>query len=292
MGDSLELSVGQCASLACLLEASAAKPGNVHRAADFTDLTFPDLTISGIAIAPAIEAIAAGGRVGAGILQAAQATRAAVATNSNLGMILLFGPLAAAMHRGSATEHIAGVLRNLDAEDCQNVYQAIAISQAGGLGKVAEADVHGQPPDDLLAAMRLAADRDLIARQYTSDFRDVFHFVLPNLAAGIAAGWSLADMIVRVHVQQMAEFPDSLIARKCGLALAQQSADHAAEVLAAGLPGDDNYHEALADLDFWLRSDGHRRNPGTSADMIAAGLFVALREKIIRPPYRLYPPAN
>ena len=46
----------------------------------------------------------------------------------------------------------------------------------------------------------------------------------------------------------------------------------------AGLPGDDAYRSAVADFDFWLRADGHRRNPGTTADLIAAGLFVLLRE--------------
>ena len=35
---------------------------------------------------------------------------------------------------------------------------------------------------------------------------------------------------------------------------------------------------ALADFDFWLRSDGHRRNPGTTADLIAAALFAGLRD--------------
>ncbi len=288
MPPSLQLSLGQCASLACLLEATAHKPGNVHRGSDFVDLTFPDLAISGIVIAPAIDAIASGTAIGSAVLQAVQATRAAVATNSNLGMVLLFAPLAAAMSRGRAAEQIAAALRQLDATDAHCVYQAIASSQAGGLGSVAQADVHAEPPDNLIAAMRLAADRDLIAAQYASGFRDVLEFVVPNLLDGLAQGWCLADAIVRAFVQQMAQYPDSLIARKCGLAVAQQSADHAAEVLAAGQPGEDNYQDALADLDFWLRSDGHRRNPGTSADMIAAGLFVALYEQSIAPPYRLY----
>ena len=34
----------------------------------------------------------------------------------------------------------------------------------------------------------------------------------------------------------------------------------------------------LAEFDFWLRQDGHRRNPGTSADLVAAGLFVSLQD--------------
>ena len=45
-----ELSIGQCASLACLLEVSAPKPGNVHRGADFEDMTFADFAASRFAI--------------------------------------------------------------------------------------------------------------------------------------------------------------------------------------------------------------------------------------------------
>jgi triphosphoribosyl-dephospho-CoA synthase len=42
---------------------------------------------------------------------------------------------------------------------------------------------------------------------------------------------------------------------------------------------------AFAALDRWLRGDGNRRNPGTSADLIAAGLFAVLREGRLRPPF-------
>jgi hypothetical protein len=67
---------------------------------------------------------------------------------------------------------------------------------------------------------------------------------------------------------------------------AERSAAMAAEVLAAGQPDDEPYVRRLADLDFWLRSDSHRRNPGTTADLIAAGLFAALRDGRLQPPFR------
>ena len=47
------MTTGQLATLACLLEAMASKPGNVHRGADFEDLTFADLALSAVAIGPA-----------------------------------------------------------------------------------------------------------------------------------------------------------------------------------------------------------------------------------------------
>ncbi|MEE3219413.1 MAG: triphosphoribosyl-dephospho-CoA synthase, partial [Planctomycetota bacterium] len=46
-------SIGQCATLACLWEVTIPKPGNVHRGADFEDLTFADFLASAVAIAPA-----------------------------------------------------------------------------------------------------------------------------------------------------------------------------------------------------------------------------------------------
>ena len=132
--------------------------------------------------------------------------------------------------------------------------------------------------------MRLAADRDLVARQYADDFRQVFECVVPWLSADLTAGIAPLDAIVHVHLRLMSEFPDSLIGRKCGAAVAQRSAKLAAKALDAGPPGSDAYYDALADLDFWLRSDGHRRNPGTTADLVAAGLFVLLREGIMNEP--------
>src|SRR5881227_1065980 len=88
------LSVGHCATLACLLEATAPKVGNVHRGADFEDLAFTDFVVSSVAIGPAMEAAATVG-VGRAVLEAVKATQACVPTNTNLGMALLIAPLAA-----------------------------------------------------------------------------------------------------------------------------------------------------------------------------------------------------
>ena len=77
-----------------------------------------------------------------------------------------------------------------------------------------------------------------------------------------------------------------MIARKRGHEVAQQASARAARVLSYGEPGNPVYQEALADFDFWLRSDYHYRNPGTTADLIAAGLFVCLRDGIIKEPFR------
>ena len=282
------LSIGQCGTLACLLEVSAPKPGNVHRGADFDDMTYLDMAASAVAIAPALEASAADGRLGQCVLAAVVATRRVTATNTNLGTLLLLAPLAIVPQDDPLRSGVARVLRGLDAADARCVYEAIRVAQPGGLGKVTEADVAGPPPTDLLSAMRLAADRDLVARQYIDGFAEVLDLVVPWLQEGLARGWPLAEAIVHAQMRLMSRFPDSLIARKCGAAVAAQASAMACDVLAAGSPGDETYQRGLLDLDFWLRSDGHRRNPGTTADLIAGGLFAALRDGIIEFPLRFY----
>ena len=279
------LSIGQCATLACVLEATAPKVGNVHRGADFGDLSFADFLVSAVAIGPVMEQAASVG-VGRTVLAAVEATRIRTGTNVNLGIALLLAPLAAIPSNASLRNGVAAVLRNLTPDDSRLVYEAIGLAQPGGLGKVATMDVAGPPPALLLDAMAAASDWDLIARQYVTGFALVLDEVAPALIRGRERGWSLTDAIIRTHVEQIARHGDSLIVRKCGPEVGERASAMARGVLVVGGPGDENYLRALSEFDFWLRSDGHRRNPGTTADLIAAGLFAALRDGLLPPPWR------
>jgi triphosphoribosyl-dephospho-CoA synthase len=280
------LTIGQCATLACLLEATAPKVGNVHRGADFPDLTFTDFAVSAVLIGPAMEAASVTG-VGRAVLDAIAATRERVTTNTNLGMVLLLAPLAAVPRDKPLLGGVDEVLAALSPEDCRLVYEAIRLAQPGGLGQVEQMDVHGPPPDDLIAAMRLAAGRDLVAGQYVDGFHLVLHEIAPRINRNVCQnGWTLTDTIIRIHLELLAQHEDSLIVRKSGREMAQRVSRLAEQVLDAGGPGDETYEAALADLDFYLRADGNKRNPGTTADLIAAALFVVLREGTIQPPFR------
>jgi triphosphoribosyl-dephospho-CoA synthase len=280
-----KLSIGQCATLACMLEVTAPKPGNVHRGSDFEDVTLNDFLASAVAIGPAMETAVQNG-VGRTVLGAVQATRALVGTNTNLGMVLLHAPLAVVARERPLASGVRGVLAELTAQDAADVYEAINLARPGGLGTAAAMDVARTPPQSLIAAMEAAAGRDDVARQYATGFVDVFERVMPLLVTEIPGLPTLSDRIMHTHVTLLAERGDTLIARKCGAEVSQKASAIARSALAAGAPGSEEYHEALADLDFWLRSDGHRRNPGTTADLIAAGLFVGLREGVIKPPWR------
>jgi triphosphoribosyl-dephospho-CoA synthase len=281
------MSVGTCAALACVWEATAPKPGNVYRGADFDDLTYADLLTSATLIGPIIDRTVEQG-VGTTILSAVKASREAVGTNANLGLLLLLAPLAAVPRETPLPVGIAAVLGSLAAQDTRDVYAAIRFAKPGGLGRIEEADVNDAPPELPLApVMGLAAGRDLVARQYTNNFQQVFH-VADDIERIATRGLPLSDAIVHAYLRQLAAHPDSLIARKCGPAVAQQASDRAAAVLARGEPRSADFQAAVAELDFWLRGDGHRRNPGTTADLVAAGLFVLLRDERLHWPVRFY----
>ena len=280
----IELGLGQLATLACVLEATASKPGNVHRGADFDDVTFADFLASAVAIGPIIAQAEEHG-VGPTVLAAVHATMSVTDTNTNLGSALLLAPLAAVPEEMLLSEGIADVLDSLTEADASTVYEAIRAARPGGLRRVEKMDVIEKPPVDLRIAMEAAADRDLVARQYVNGFEQVFLALTWLLSTRRTLG-SLTEAIIHTHIRLMAAFPDSLIARKCGREVARQAADRAQAALDAGSPGDPNYLRAVEDLDFWLRTDRHRRNPGTTADLIAATLFVGLREKYLQPPFR------
>jgi triphosphoribosyl-dephospho-CoA synthase len=270
------LDAGLCAQIACIWEATARKPGNVHRYCDFADSSYTDFLLSAAAIAPAMTT-ACQRRVGVTILEAVRATRRVTGTNTNLGIVLLLAPLATVPPEQELPSGIEGVLAGLDVEDARLTYEAIRLAAPGGLGQVAQQDVREEPTQTLRQVMALAAERDLIARQYANGFAEVFNAGTPALLTGLQRTGSIEGAILFAHLRLMANHPDTLIARKCGWAEAEEAARRAKAVL------DADWAE-LNRFDAWLREDGHRRNPGATADLLTACLFVLLREVTITLP--------
>jgi triphosphoribosyl-dephospho-CoA synthase len=271
---------------ACVLEAAARKAGNVHPLKSFPDLTYRDFVISAEAIAPILARTAELG-VGAAILGSVMATQKRVGRNTNLGVILLLAPLAAVPPELRLTVGIQEVLQGLSQDDAELAYRAIRLAHPGGMGQVEEQDVAEPPTTTLLEAMRLAADRDLIARQYADDYSLVLAFGVPYLkkVADFDRHWEAA--VVGLQLELLARHADSLIARKCGMETATEASRRAAAVLNAAQPGTREAQEELNHFDRWLRADGNRRNPGTTADLIAAVLFAAFRDggvPVVSPP--------
>src|SRR5262249_48495027 len=149
-------SIGLLAQAACVWESTARKAGNVHRYRDFNDASYLDFVLSAAAIAPVLDR-AAERPVGHTILQAVEATRRVVGSNTNLGMLLLLGPLAAVPSGQDMRAGIQHILANLDVADSVTTYEAIRLANPGGLGEAPEQDVAAEPTKPLRVVMDMAA---------------------------------------------------------------------------------------------------------------------------------------
>jgi triphosphoribosyl-dephospho-CoA synthase len=274
--------VAAAAQLACLLEASAPKPGNVSPGRPFADARYEDFLASAVAIG---EPLAGAGtrRLGRTILHAIEATARWTRSNTNLGIVLLVAPLARAAlctaeagGGGTLRAALRGVLAETNLDDARDVYAAIRLAAPGGLGRATEQDVQNDPTVTLLDAMRLAADRDGIAREYADSFEATFEIGAPALERARAdeLGWS--EAVVETFLTLLAARPDTHIARRGGAALATQATRFAAEALAEGGVRSAAGLKAIDEMDRALRDERHHGNPGTTADLTAASIFVVV----------------
>lgn len=270
--------VAAAAQLACLLEVGAPKPGNVAPGAAFHDTRYEDFLASAAAIGPAIAA--AGKRpLGRTIRLAIEATARWTPANTNLGIVLLLAPLArAALAAGDASlrERLRTTLAATTVDDARDAYAAIRLAAPGGLGRAPAQDVAAEPTIDLVAAMGLAADRDAIAREYATDFATTFDVGLPALERARADGLAWTDATVETYLTLLAALPDTHVARKLGREAAVEVQRRAQAALAAGGVRTADGRASVAALDRYLRSDRNARNPGATADLTTAAIFVAL----------------
>ena len=274
----------ECVHRACLLEATARKPGNVHPGASFEHVAYEDFVASAEAIAPVLARTAEVG-VGNSILAAVKATRQVCEQNTNLGIILLLAPLTAVPLDVSLPEGIASVLSRLTQEDAEHVFEAIRLAQPRGLGAVNEQDVLASAPiGTLTEVMALAADRDAIANQYVSNFSTVLQRAVESMtdSGRFEEDWEQA--IVHLHLDLIATDGDTDIARKCGSIDLHECRRRAAAVLRAGWPMAMEGRLRMREFDRWLRARGSQRNPGTTADLLTAGVFAILRDQLVPMP--------
>jgi len=291
------------AQLACLLEVSAPKPGNVSPGRHFTDTRYEDFLASAAAIGAPLGG--AGTRpLGTTIRLAIEATARWTRSNTNLGIVLLLAPLArAAAESGVAAESgsdpgdardwgqtpasadsslqklrtaVSAALDATTVDDAREVYAAIRLAAPGGLGQTDSQDVAGDPTMTLLEVMRLAAPRDGIAREYATAFEVTFESGVPALARARRDGLPWDDAIVETFLTLVAAFPDTHVQRRAGAETARMVSDRATTALTAGGVRSEEGRRAVAAMDAALRDARNRANPGTAADLTAAAIFVML----------------
>jgi triphosphoribosyl-dephospho-CoA synthase len=272
--------------LACLLEVSAAKPGNVSPGRHFTDLRYEDFLTSAVAIGQPFARVA-DQSLGETIRQAIDTTACWTKTNTNLGMVLLLAPLAkaaATMEGGSQDPPLRDRLRDLvrrvleqtTVDDARHVYAAIRRAAPGGLGTASSQDVADEPTVTLLEAMGLSADRDGVAREYATAFEVTFGCGAPALARARGDGLPWSDAIVETFLTLLAHGVDTHIVRRTGMTAAERVSARARVVLAAGGVRSGEGRQAIEAMDAEMRDERNSLNPGTTADLTAAAIFVTL----------------
>jgi triphosphoribosyl-dephospho-CoA synthase len=267
----------QNAELALLLEvAGTPKPGNVDRHRDLDGLRFEHYLAGSVGARPGLAAAANGDPLGAAFEHAVDGMSAQRGGNTQFGALLLLVPLAAAAGANRLTSAGAeAVVADTTVEDAADFYRAFehvdvfvddppegadALDVRRGTEAVSAVREHGLSLLDVLA---LGDDEDDDAREWTHGFPRSF-----RAADRIAAlDGSVPDRAARAFLEALAQRPDTLVAKQHGQERADAVSDRAADLLDA----DRDAIEAFADD---LVSEGV--NPGTTADIIAAGLFIAL----------------
>jgi len=287
--------VASAAQLACLLEASAPKPGNVSPGRHFADARYEDFLASAVAIGGPL-ANAGNRSVGATVRLAVEATAQWTRSNTNLGIVLLLTPIARAAALGKGVvplfreadekkgydpfsdlrDALRRVLDDTTVADARDVYAAIRRAAPGGLGRAESQDVASEPTVTLLEAMRLAADRDAVAREYATAYDITFGTGAPALDRARSAGLSWDDAIVETFLTLLAANPDTHVSRRGGAALAAEISKQAGGALVSGGVRSASGRRAIDDMDRLMRDSRNTANPGTTADLTAAAIFVVL----------------
>lgn len=272
--------IGVLVEKACFWEVSARKVGNVHKHANFEKTSYMDFVLSAEAIADHfLENLS----VAEIVHRSVRATIARIGQNTNLGIILLLAPLSCVPREKPLREGVQQVLSNLTVDDARLVFEAIRLAKPGGLGEAASEDVRSEPTVTLLEAMKLAAGRDQIARQYATGYTDVFDFGVTAFLKGLEQFGTVEAAIIDLQLRWLAREPDTLIARKNDARTANLVREKAGEVMKLGGIATAKGRKAAVQFDRYLRSNGNKLNPGTTADLIAACMFVALRENRAKP---------
>jgi triphosphoribosyl-dephospho-CoA synthase len=268
-----------------LLELSSTpKPGNVDRSHDFEEIKFHHFLISAVSAYPVFRDAALGGEpTGALIRRAVSAWRGwGLSQNTHFGTIALLVPLARATGRGGDLQGEAvRVLEETTVEDAVEFYAAFRIAGA----RVAEVeDLSLQDPAStdrllsekrtLLDLMRLSSGHDLVAREWSTGFERSFS--LSRILAERVADLGINDGVVISYLEALAEVPDGLVASKFGTAKAEAVSQRARSILGGEVCETLRLAGELDDE--FIEEDV---NPGSTADLIGAALFIALMEGAI-----------
>ncbi len=283
--------IANLARLAAVLEVSSEKPGNVDSEHDFPDTSYEDFLSGAIALGSGIEISAANGfRAGKGeigvneigignsILRCVSDIKESHdGGNTHLGTVMLFVPIAAGAGlcmgmgkelKGGLRNSIVEVVKNSTLKDSNKLYDAIELSEVSGLGRLVRKEL---PFHEL---MKNSLERDTIADELGEGLPIVFERGIPALDRNYGVSGGLRRAVSQTYLELLAEFPDTFIARKLSMRDAEKVSKKAREVVGKGGIFTDKGIRAVEEFDNFLRNSEKKLNPGTTADLVAASLFV------------------
>ena len=280
--------IAKLAQIASALEVSGyPKPGNVHRTRNFSDMEFEDFIISGIVIGDAIRQACSdvdveNPRLGKYILQAVDETDRWIKNNTNLGIVMMTIPIAVAASISDSfddiRENIKLLMNNTSVDDACDLYDAINIADAGGMGDQDEYDVSSENAKDELRknnqtmydVLKISAPWDMLAREMTGDMSAVFEIGYPTYYE-FSKRYSKNRACVLTFLTILSQVPDTLISRKYGSDESLKISMMTRDLL--NLKDEDDFEDKLNQFDDFLFKNKY--NPGTTADLTAASIFVS-----------------
>jgi triphosphoribosyl-dephospho-CoA synthase len=294
--------IAKTAQIASVLEVSGhPKPGNVHRTRDFPDMVFEDFLISGVVIGDTMKKAAQRGKefsgktnsipkieVGKLIKEAVVETDKWIANNTNLGIIMLLTPLSAAAGMVDDIDEIPynidEMLRSTTPNDAANLYEAINIAEAGGMGVQDELDVGSEDAKNELMkkginmfdVLDLSSQWDMLAYELTRTMPITFGIGYPTFKE-VKESHGINKATVQTFLTILSIYPDTLIARKYGLETAQEVSVDASLIIKEGGVLTEKGMDMLNNFDQDLIEKN--LNPGTTADLTASSVMVALLDE-------------
>lgn len=257
---------------ACIMETKTFKPGNIYPGRE----GYADLLLSGFILGNTIHKIcddmdhSPPPGIGSCIHQAVIDRTRSVPTNTNLGIILLHIPLALAVCRGGinhVAETLDQIIHSATYDDAIDVMKAMRKSGAFMGTPEDGPDVRSEKGMQevlsreftLLDLFFISKKWDTIASEWVNGFPITFSGV-EDLLRG--------KSILQLYLEILAEYPDSLIKRKYGVKTAEIVSKKAKILLETF---------SLDQVRRWdVELHDHRINPGTTADLVSAAIFVAL----------------
>ncbi len=259
-----------------LVDVDAFKPGNVSRYAEGHGMVADDFVKSAELTCPILCDPSLS--VGECVLEGVKITLSEVGCNTNLGLLMLLAPLIRAAQFGDRAiqSNLPSVLSRLDQKDTRCFFEAIKRANPGGLGGSKHYDIRGKidAGTTIQRAMEAASKRDLIAKQYITNFNDIFSLGFSWIKSFMTRWNSVEWSAVACYINFVVRYPDTHIRRKFGLLKAEQIKAQSVPVARSFLEqkNPQDAFDALEHFDKALKAEGV--NPGTSADLTVASVLV------------------